>query len=145
MADVLYKIIYWVARTHDRILALNDRGGWYFDDKQLHFIVIGIVGMLMIFVAYPIFKVLAERGHTMVIAWIYVFTMILVISFAIEIGQWWTGTGRMEMADVTYGVGGFIAMFIVFAVLRGFYHFIVRSFRKDERQSQDRGSDTSLW
>ena len=136
MADVLYKIIYWVARTHDRILALNDRGGWYFDDKQLHFIVIGIVGMLMIFVAYPIFKALAERGHTMVIAWIYVFTMILVISFAIEIGQWWTGTGRMEMADVTYGVGGFIAMFIVFAVLRGFYHVLRDVFRKEKRDER---------
>ncbi len=48
----------------------------------------------------------------MVIAWIYVFTLIIVITFAIEIGQKVTNTGNMEFADIVFGVVGFIVMFL---------------------------------
>lgn len=132
MIDFLYKMIYWVAAMHDRILAINDSGGYYFDDKQLHFIVVGVLGLLMIFIIYPIFKLLAKYNHTMVIAWIYVFTLLTVITFAVEIGQWLSGTGRMEMADVTSGLSGFLVMFIVFAVIRAIFHVFVNLFRKDK-------------
>ena len=124
MLDLLYRMIYWVARMHDRILMINDAGGYYLDDKQLHFVVVGGIGLLMIFIIYPIFKLLAKYNHTMVIAWIYVFTLLLVLTFAVEIGQWLSGTGRMEMADVTSGLAGFFVMFFIFAVLRGLFHGI---------------------
>ena len=132
MIDLMYKMIYWVARVSDRILAINDSGGYYLNDKQLHFVVIGILGLLMIFVVYPIFKLLAKYNHTMVIAWIYVFTLLIVITFSIEIGQWLSGTGHMEMADVTAGLAGFLVMFFIFAVIRGIYHAIVGAFTRKE-------------
>jgi len=71
----------------------------------------------------------------MVIAWIYVLTLIIVITFAIEIGQKVTGTGNMEFADIVMGVFGFIVMFLVFSVLRGIYKLIrnlIRGDREDE-------------
>ena len=71
----------------------------------------------------------------MVIAWIYVLTLIIVITFAIEIGQKVTGTGNMEFADIVMGVFGFIVMFLVFSVVRGIYKLIrnlIRGDRKDE-------------
>jgi len=132
MIDILYKLIYWVAEVHNHILSLNDSGQYYFDDKQLHFIVIGLLGMLMIFIVYPIFKLLAKYNHTMVIAWIYVFTLIMVITFAIEIGQWYSGTGSPEMADISAGVTGFLAMFLVFAVVRGIFHLISKLFKDED-------------
>ena len=132
MYDLLYKAIYTVAEIHDRILTINDAGGWYFNDKQLHFIVTGIFGLLMIFVIYPIFKLLAKYNHTMIIAWLYVFTVVLVITFSIEIGQWFSGTGRMELADVTAGVTGFLVMFAIFALIRGIFHFAFKSFARDD-------------
>lgn len=64
------------------------------------------------FVVYPVFKWLAKHDHVMVIAWIYVFTLIIVITFAIEIGQKVTNTGNMEFADIVFGVVGFIVMFL---------------------------------
>ena len=131
-------MIYWVAEMHDRILMINDAGGYYFDDKQLHFIVVGVIGLLMIFIVYPIFKLLAKYNHTMVIAWIYVFTMLIVLTFAVEIGQWLSGTGSMEMADVTSGLSGFLIMFLVFAVIRGIYHVIVGAIRKDKGSADER-------
>ena len=78
----------------------RDAYEYNFSDKELHFLVIGILGMMFIFVVYPVFKWLAKHDHVMVIAWIYVFTLIIVITFAIEIGQKVTNTGNMEFACV---------------------------------------------
>jgi hypothetical protein len=125
MRNFLYGIVEWIAKVHTYLLGLNDAYEYNFTDKQLHFLVIGILGMLMIFVVHPIFHWLAKHNHVMVISWIYVFTMILVITFAIEIGQKITGTGTMEFADIVFGVVGFMAMFLVFALLRGIIHGIV--------------------
>ena len=113
-----------IAKIHNYILHLNDKFEYNFSDKDLHFLVIGLLGMAMIFVVYPVFKWLASKKHIMVIAWIYVFTLILVITFAIEIGQKISNTGSMEFADIVLGVMGFIVMFAVFAVVRGIYHAV---------------------
>lgn len=138
MVDLLYRAIYWIAGVHDHILNINNSGGWYFDDKQLHFLVIGALGMLMIFVTYPVFKLLAETGHTMVVSWLYTFTLILVITFAIEIGQWFSGTGSMETEDMASGVAGFLVMFFIFAVIRAIFHAFLSLFRRDESKEAQR-------
>lgn len=118
MRDVIFAFITWVARLHESIIGLNDSNEYYLTDKQLHFWVIGIFGMLLILLIQPVFKGLADNGHTIVITWIYVFTVVLVITFAIEIGQWYSGTGVMETEDIAYGVTGFLVMFTIFAIAR---------------------------
>ena len=30
MREWIYRAIYWIAEMHNRILQLNDQGGWYF-------------------------------------------------------------------------------------------------------------------
>lgn len=130
MGRVLYFLVELVARIHSYLLGLNDAYEYNFSDKQLHFLIIGALGMAMIFVVHPIFKWLARNGHVMVISWIYVFTLILVITFAIEIGQRITQTGNMEFADIMFGVLGFISMFLVFSVMRGIYHVIRRAIQR---------------
>ena len=129
MREFLYWCVGLIATIHDHIMDLNNAYEANFTDKEMHFLVIGLLGMAMIFVVYPLFKYLAKHNHEMVIAWIYVFTLILVITFAIEIGQKITNTGHMEFADIMYGVVGFLAMFFVFAILRGIYHLILRLIR----------------
>ncbi len=136
MWDLIYIFTTWVARIHDHLLRINDAGGWYFDDKQLHFITFGVSGMLLIFILYPLFKMLANRGHTMVITWLYVFTLIIVIAFAVEIGQWYTGTGAMESEDIAYGIAGFLVMFIIFALIRGLYNGIRAMVERDNRKTK---------
>ena len=89
---------------------------------------IGFLGMGMLFVIYPLFKLLSEN-HVLVIAWIYVFTVIIVIVFAIEIGQGITGTGTMDFDDIVAGVAGFMAMFIAFVVARAVVKGVVRLIR----------------
>lgn len=131
MKEFLYKVVELIARFHSYFLRLNDAYEYKFSDKELHFLVIGLLGMGMIFVVYPVFKWLAKKNHVMVIAWIYVFTMIIVLTFAIEIGQKATHTGSMEFADIVFGVFGFIAMFLVFSLIRGIVHLIRSLMNRD--------------
>ena len=135
MRDFLYWCVGIIARIHNKLMHLNDAYEVNFTDKEMHFLVIGLLGMAMIFVIYPLFKYLAKHDHEMVIAWIYVFTVIIVITFAIEIGQKITHTGNMEFADIMYGVVGFLAMFFVFSIFRGIYHLILRLIRHIKEQN----------
>lgn len=139
MRELLYGCVGLISKFHEKIMQLNNAYEANFTDKELHFLVIGLLGLGMIFVIYPLFKFLAKHDHEMVIAWIYVFTVLVVITFAIEIGQRITKTGNMEFADIMFGVIGFFAMFAVFCFLRAIYHGILRLIRylkeKDSRKS----------
>ena len=130
MTEFLYFIIEIIFKCHERLLSLNDAYEYNFTDKELHFLIIGIIGMVMIFVVYPIFKWLAENDFIMTITWIYVFTLIIVLTFAFEIGQKVSNTGSMEFADIMFGVAGFLVMFFIFAVCRAIVHWIISLFRR---------------
>ena len=136
MKRFLYWIVEMIAEAHSYLLQLNDAYEYNFSDKELHFLIIGALGMMMVFVVHPIFKWLARNNHIMVISWIYAFTLIIVITFAIEIGQRVTNTGTMEFADMMFGVLGFISMFLVFSVFRSIYHLILHLIR-DKNQSEE--------
>ena len=135
LKELLYQAVDWIAMIHDKITQLNDHMEGTLSDKQLHFLVIGLLGMLLIFIVHPLFRHLSKTNHVMVISWIYVFTLILVITFAVEIGQRLTHSGDMEFADIVFGIGGFIAMFAVFALIRAAVFGIKRLIRKKAKPS----------
>lgn len=124
MKQLLYWCVERIARIHACILRLNDTFAYHFSDKELHFLVIGLMGMGLVLAIYPVFKRLAKGNHEMVITWIYVFTVMIVVTFAIEIGQKVTNTGNMEFADIMFGLVGFLSMFAAFLLLRMLYHWI---------------------
>ena len=137
MSKFLYALVGMVAKIHNYIMRLNDAYEYNFTDKELHFLVIGVLGMLCIFVVYPFFKALAQSVHVMVIAWIYVFTLIIVITFAIEIGQKITHTGNMDFADIVFGIFGFLVMFFLFSLVRGVYHGIKKLYRIRKKRNRE--------
>lgn len=130
MKEFLYSIMKLVAELHRKLLSLNDAYEYHFTDKELHFLIIGLIGMAMIFIIYPIFKWLAQQDHVMTITWIYVFTLIIVITFAIEIGQKVSNTGAMEFADIMFGLVGFLVMYLAFAVCRELFHAVIHFFKR---------------
>jgi len=83
----------------------------------------------------PIFHMLAKQGHVLAISWLYVMTVILGLTLSIEIGQNITGTGIMEFSDIMFGVGGFLLMFAIFAVLRAIVLLIVRETKALKKKS----------
>ena len=139
MRELLYACVGLITKIHDKIMQLNNAYETNFSDKDLHFLVIGLLGLAMIFVVYPLFKYLAKKNHVMVIAWIYVFTVMVVVTFAIEIGQRVTGTGHMEFADIMYGLVGFMVMFFAFCFARMCYHGLLWLWRY-WKQRQKKGA-----
>ena len=106
-----------VAQVHATLMHLNDSFELRLDDKALHFIVMAVLGMLLFFVVHFVFKRLA-RISISVLSFIYVFTVMTVLGFAIEIGQRITGTGSMDFGDVVAGLYGVLAFFGVYTVVR---------------------------
>ena len=134
--DFLANMVRVVTYLHTRILGLNDSYELYLSDKELHFYVVAITGVLLIIVLYPLFKFLVKRNKTLYIVWIYVFTFLFAFTLLIEIGQRLTGTGMMDYMDTVAGLVGFLlASFVVF-VIRWIYMFIKWAVKKiGERHS----------
>ncbi len=139
MARILRMLLAWVSRAHSAILTLNDRFEYSFSDKELHFLVIGAIGLMLILMVYPVFKLLAKHNRVLAITWIYALTVLLMLTFAIEIGQRITGSGTMEFGDVVAGMGGFFAVTAVIVTLhlllwavKGIAKAIRRSPRMDD-------------
>ena len=134
MQTILYNFVMLITRVHNYLLTLNNQFENSFTDKELHFLIVGAFGLGLVFVLHPIFLWLAKHDHTMIISFLYVFTVVLVLTFAIEIGQGYYGTGAMEFDDVVYGVAGFLSFFLVFAVIRGFIHLVMHFIRSEEEE-----------
>ena len=133
----LAHVVRFVTYMHTKILGLNDSYELYLSDKELHFFVVAIVGVLLIIVLYPLFRFLVKRNKTLYIVWIYVFTFLFAFTLLIEIGQRLTGTGMMDYMDTVAGLVGFmLASFGVF-VIRWIYMFIKWVIRKFRGNNED--------
>lgn len=110
---------------HDQLVLLTHHFGLKFNDKQLHFLVIGLLGIALFILVNKLFKYLIRYSLT-AISFIYTFTVLVVLVFAIEIGQKLTGRGKMEFQDIVEGLWGFL---VAFAIYWGFV-IIVRWLRK---------------
>jgi len=106
-----------MAQVHGMLMRINDGFELRLGDKDWHFIVMAIVAMLLFFMVHAVFKRLAKWSITAV-SFVYVFTVMAVLGFAIEIGQKITGTGNMDFADVVAGLYGVLAFFAVYSVYR---------------------------
>ena len=114
---ILYEGTMIVAQIHESLMHLNDNFELYFGDKDMHFIVMAVLGMILFFMVHFVFKRLAKWSIT-AISFIYVFTVMTVLGLAIEIGQKITGTGDMDFRDVVAGLYGVLEFFAVYTVYR---------------------------
>ena len=121
-----------VAQVHATLMHLNDSFELRLDDKALHFIVMAVLGMLLFFAVHFVFKRLAKISIS-VLSFIYVFTVMTVLGFAIEIGQRITGTGSMDFGDVVAGLYGVLAFFGVYTVVRLLGLLVSRITRRGKR------------
>ena len=115
--SILYEGTRIIAQIHESLMHLNDNFELYFGDKDMHFIVMAVLGMILFFMVHFVFKRLAKWSIT-AISFIYVFTVMTVLGLAIEIGQKITGTGDMDFQDVVAGLYGVLAFFAVYTVYR---------------------------
>ena len=105
---------------HSSIVGLAKDMGLSLTDKDLHFIVLGAIGMMAFACVYVVLKLL-RKNNINLIASICSFAMVVVLAVAIEVLQGATGSGCMEFADAAYGVYGFAsAMTVYFLTKKAF-------------------------
>ncbi|MBQ1476923.1 MAG: hypothetical protein IIZ33_02125 [Erysipelotrichaceae bacterium] len=124
MTEILRTIVETIAFFHRYISSFLLTHFGISDDKLMHLIVIGGLTFLLLFFLRPLISYLIRKHREMTLTFIYAFTIILVLSFSIEIGQKVTGTGNMEFVDIVYGIIGFLLAFLVYLVLYGIVHLM---------------------
>jgi len=98
---------------HDTLILIARNLGLHFNDKQLHFFVIGLLGIVLFLLVNKLFKYLVRHSLT-AISFIYTFTVLVMLVFAIEIGQKVSGRGKMEFQDIVEGLWGFLVAFAIY-------------------------------
>ena len=129
MKEAILFIVDTINDLHDQIFAVVDMLGLDIDDKDLHFWIIGIFGMAFFLATHSVFKYIAKYSISC-LSFIYTFTVLLVVVFAIEIQQKITNRGNMEFEDVVQGLWGFLVFFSIFICLRLLYQMIWKVFGK---------------
>ena len=130
MKDFLYFAVDMVAKAHDFLLHVNDSFELYLSDKQLHFLVMGVMGLALFLLTRLVFSKLRPNA----VAWVFTFTVMGTLALAIEIGQAVTKTGNMELADIAMGLWGVLAFGAVYTVI----HYIVKAVRRRGRAKGNR-------
>ena len=131
-----------MAQVHDSLMRLNDGFELRLGDKDLHFVIMALAAMLLFFLVHAVFRRLAKWSITAV-SFIYVFTVMTVLGFAIEIGQRISGTGEMDFADIVAGLYGVLAFFAVYSAYRLLavgVSVLLRKTRKSNRKNENKCS-----
>ena len=120
---------------HDQIVDMFRTFGLHLSDKDLHFVIIGLAGIAIFIGTQILFKWLSKHSIT-AISFIYTFTVLVVIVFAIEIEQKITGSGNMEFADVLYGLYGFLFLFAIYLFIKSIIA-VIKKIRAKKKQKKD--------
>lgn len=129
MEKAILFLAHLINYLHDLIVDLFGVLGFGLTDKELHFWLIGLIGMAIFMVTDVIFRYVS-RWHISVISFIYTFTVLLVMVFGLEIEQKITGRGSMEFADVVAGLWGFIVVFSAYIAIKAILYLTKRLIKK---------------
>ena len=132
MKELILILAAIVNEIHD---TLNQLFGMNMSDKDLHFWVMGIIGIIFFIGVYILFKIVGKwKFSTTILSFIYTFTMMTVLVFAIEIQQAITNRGNMEFADAAVGLWGFIVFFAAYAIIIGVIYSIYSRVKKRKKK-----------
>ncbi|MGG3477331.1 hypothetical protein ABES21_07415 [Peribacillus frigoritolerans] len=134
MKEIIEILAEIVNNLHDFILFfVSDTLNSNATDKDLHFWIMGIIGIIIfLFVLFLSNLIARMRFGITILSFLYTFTVMVVLVFAIEIQQALTSRGNMEFQDAAIGLWGFIVFFMVFAVLSSLF-LLVKNFFKQSK------------
>ncbi|CAH0161482.1 hypothetical protein SRABI96_00962 [Peribacillus sp. Bi96] len=136
MKEIIQILAEVVNNLHDFILFfVSDTLNSNATDKDLHFWIMGIIGIIIfLFVLFISNLISRMRFGITILSFLYTFTVMVVLVFAIEIQQALTSRGNMEFQDAAVGLWGFIVFFIVFAVLSSIFLLVKNFFRPSKKR-----------
>ncbi|MCQ6276213.1 hypothetical protein JMM81_14895 [Bacillus sp. V3B] len=136
MQELILIIAEIINSIHDIIMDMSSGAGLNLTDKDLHLWVFGIIGITTFGFVHVVFKFLSKYSITS-ISFVYTFTVLVVLVFAIEIQQKITGRGQMEFDDAVIGLWGFLLFFAAFLLLKGIFKLIVYLFNRNKSKTND--------
>jgi ABC-type Na+ efflux pump permease subunit len=127
-----------VNNIHDLINAFVYQSlGLNLTDKDLHFWIMGFIGMAVFIFVYLLSKWLSKLTFGITaLSFLYTLTFMFVLVFGIEIQQALTNRGNMEFLDAVVGLWGFIVLFLIYIGLIVIF-LIIRSIFKRFRSKND--------
>jgi hypothetical protein len=134
MKEIIQILAEIVNNLHDFILFfVSDTLNSNATDKDLHFWIMGIIGIIIfLFVLFLSNLIARMRFGITILSFLYTFTVMVVLVFAIEIQQALTNRRNMEFQDAAIGLWGFIVFFMVFAVLSSIFLFVKNFFKQSK-------------
>ncbi|MFL2104824.1 hypothetical protein [Desemzia sp. FAM 23991] len=134
MREIILILSEMMNRIHD---VLMYGIGIDMSDKELHFWVIGFIGLITFLAVFVLAKIIQKlKFSTTILSFIFTFVVMTVFVFAIEIQQAVTNSGNMEFADAIAGLWGFVVFFAVYAVIAGIFYNAFRLVRKKKRKAK---------
>jgi len=122
---------------HDLILVATQQSGTFIGDKELHFWVFGLIGMIIFFCSHAAFKYL-QRWGLGAVSFVFTGIILTILAVGIEIEQYITSRGQMDTLDVLAGVTGFLAFFLVYCLLVLIWRLLVTIGKKIGGRKKDR-------
>ena len=115
MKEGIKLIVEFINNLHDFLIIIFNEYGFNLTDKDLHFWIMGFIGIFIFFSVYVISKWLSKlRFGITGLSFLFTLTFMFVLVFAIEIQQAITSRGNMEFMRCIIGLWGFIVFFIVY-------------------------------
>jgi len=131
MKELILLLAAIVNEVHD---VLNQLFGMSMTDKDLHFWVIGIIGILLFLGVYLVIKIIEKmKFSATILSFGFTFTVMTVLVFAIEIQQAITNRGNMEFADAAMGLWGFVVFFAIYAIIMGVLYSVYTRIKKRKK------------
>ena len=136
MKEFIQIIAEVVNNIHDFILVfVSDTLNSDATDKDLHFWIMGILGIIIFLFVFGISKVIIKmRFGITILSFLYTFTAMVVLVFAIEIQQALTDRGNMEFKDAAIGLWGFIVFFLAFACISLIYLWVKKLLKSGKKK-----------
>jgi hypothetical protein len=115
MKEGITLIVESINNLHDMLIGITNDLGFTLTDKDLHFWIMGIIGISVFFFVYIVSKILSKlKFGITTLAFFYTLTFMFVLVFAIEIQQAITNRGQMEFIDAIVGLWGYIVFFLIY-------------------------------
>ncbi|BCB02647.1 hypothetical protein [Bacillus sp. KH172YL63] len=131
MKEGITFIVDIINNLHDMLIVLAADLGFTLTDKDLHFWIMGGIGISVFFFVYVISKILSKlRFGITALAFFYTLTFMFVLVFAIEIQQAITNRGQMEFIDAIIGLWGYIVFFFIYIGLAGVILVIKHAYQR---------------
>lgn len=129
MLEALRSAVSIINRLHDVLLLVVRKLGLQLSDKQLHFWILGLIGIAL-FVAVDVAFRWISKWSVSALSFVYTLTVLVVIALSMEIQQRITGRGDLDFNDIVAGIWGFIVLLGLYILVRTAIQFSSKLYRK---------------